>query len=130
MQIVRGHELEFQPASHENPSDPGVLKKVLASKAQLLTGQVQMLNWSLLRGGKSFQPHYHEDMQEVFVIIHGAAKMQVDSQTVDLNAGDAVIIEPREIHQMENESEQDVVYLVFGIASGQDGKTVVVTHNE
>lgn len=126
MKIIRGNELDFTPASHEDPNDPGCLKRVLAAKADLLVGSVQMVNWSKLPVGKSFQLHYHEDMQEVFVMIDGEVTMLVDDNEVKLAGGDCILIDPREVHNMTNTCDRNVIYLVFGISTGQGGKTVVV----
>ncbi len=126
MQIIRGDQIDFVPASHENAADPGVLKRVLATKDHLIAGRVQMVNWSRLPAGKSFQPHYHEDMQEVFIILNGTVEMTVTDLTCELNGGDAILISPREVHQMKNVCGTDVDYIVFGISSGQGGKTVNV----
>lgn len=126
MRIIRGDQIDFVPASHENPSDPGVLKRVLATKHHLSDGRVQMVNWSRLPAGKSFQLHYHEDMQEVFIILNGQVSMTVTNMECELNAGDAILVDPREIHQMTNNSDEPVNYIVFGISTEQDGKTVIV----
>lgn len=126
MKFVRGSSIQFVPASHENPNDPGCLKRVLAGRDDLIDGKVQMVNWSRLPVGKSFQAHYHEDMQEVFVLIDGQVKMQVDDQTVKLSAGDAILIDPGEVHDMTNVGQCDVSYLVFGISRQQGGKTILV----
>lgn len=130
MRVVRGAGIPFEPASHEDQTDPGVVKKVLATKHDLLAGQVQMLNWSLLKVGKSFARHYHEDMQEIFVILNGEVSAIVedgsDRVSVNLCGGDAILIDPREIHRMENTGTEDVQYLVFGISSQEGGKTIVV----
>ena len=126
MKVIRGSELEFVPASHEDPKNPGVLKRVLATKTDLLKGEVHMVNWSMLPVGKSFQSHYHEDMQEVFVILNGRVEMKVESESVDLEGGDAILISPREIHEMKNACDENVQYVVFGISTGEGGKTVVV----
>lgn len=126
MHIVRGSSLAFLPASHEKPDQPGVLKKVLGTRSDFVAGQVQMLNWSLCPTGSSFRLHYHEDMQEVFVIFNGTVAMEVDGQTATLHAGDAIFVAPGQVHKMTNTCQEDVTYLVFGIATGQNGKTVVV----
>ena len=126
MRVVRGDQIEFTPAWHEDKKNPGVLKKVLATGEHLQAGQIQMVNWSLCPTGKSFQTHYHEDMQEVFIILNGQVSMTVDQQQVTLQRGDAVLVEPREIHKMTNCCDDDVHYVVFGISSGEGGKTVVV----
>ncbi|MFK7735549.1 MAG: cupin domain-containing protein [Pirellulaceae bacterium] len=130
MKIVRGSTLAYEAASHEDPKNPGVLKKVLATQGELESGRVPMLNWSLLRVGKAFQRHYHENMQEVFVIIAGQVEVCVENGEKGieeiLTAGDAIIIDPGEIHSMRNSGTEDVTYLVFGIAGSEAGKTVVV----
>ncbi len=126
MQIIRGDQIEFTPASHEDPADPGVLKRVLAGKNHLIDGRVQMVNWSRLPVGKSFRAHYHEDMQEVFIILAGVAKMRVTDITCELQKGDAILVDPREIHEMENIGDEDVEYVVFGISTEKGGRTIVV----
>ncbi len=117
----------FIPASHEDPQNPGVLKRVIATQREFQAGQVQMLNWAQLPVGSSFQPHFHEDMQEVFVLLSGIVTMKCGEQTVTMQVGDAVIVDPEEIHQMQNVGDVVAEYIVFGISAQQGGRTVVVT---
>ncbi|HMO13479.1 MAG TPA: cupin domain-containing protein [Pirellulaceae bacterium] len=126
MLVVRGQEIGFTPASHEDFQRPGVLKKVLATREAFVEGRVQMLNWSLCPKGSAFRKHFHEDMQETFVILNGAVRMEVAGETVHLQAGDAILIEAREVHQMFNIGDEDVTYIVFGISTGQNGRTILV----
>jgi len=90
MRVVRAAEREYVAASHENPERPGVYKRVLATHDQLLQGRIQMINWARLPVGASFQAHYHEDMEETFVMIDGEARMEVGSAAVELRRGDAI----------------------------------------
>ena len=126
MRLVRTAERDYVPASHENPERPGVYKRVLATHDQLLQGRVQMINWARLPVGASFQAHYHEDMEETFVMIDGEARMEIGSESVELRRGDAVMVEPGEIHRMTNVGSVVVEYLVVGVSLGRGGKTVVV----
>jgi len=126
LRSIRSAELPFVPAGHEEPQDPGVWKKVLLAKADFQAGHVQMINWARLPAGKSFAPHYHEDMQEVFVIVHGTAELTVGGESVTLGRGDAVLIDPHEVHGMTNSGPDDVEYLAIGVSRGTGGKTVVV----
>ena len=134
MNFIPSHASGFIPASHEDPQNPGVLKRVIAAQREFQAGQVQMLNWAQLPVGSSFQPHYHEDMQEVFVLLSGVVKMFVGErsrvsppgQVVTMQPGDTVIIHPREIHQMENVGDRIAEYIVFGISAQTGGRTVVV----
>lgn len=126
MKYIPSDNADFIPASHEDPKDPGVLKRVIATAADLQAGQVQMVNWAKLPAGQSFQKHYHEDMQEVFVLLSGSVQMTVGKEWVQMSAGDTVIVGVREPHQMTNRGDIVVEYIVFGVASGQGGQTVVV----
>jgi mannose-6-phosphate isomerase-like protein (cupin superfamily) len=126
LRTIRSTDREFVPAGHEDPQDPGVWKKVLLEKAEFQAGHVQMVNWARLPAGNSFAPHYHEDMQEVFVIVEGTAELTVGAETVTLERGDAALIDSHEVHRMSNSGLGDVEYLALGISRGTGGKTVVV----
>jgi mannose-6-phosphate isomerase-like protein (cupin superfamily) len=126
MKRMRFDDRAFVAAAHEDPSDPGVWKKVLFRKDDLQIGRIQMVNWAKLPIGRTFAAHYHEDMQEMFIILTGETRIQVDDDAFVLRRGDAVRIDAREVHQMWNEGDEDVHYLAIGIAGGPDGKTVLV----
>lgn len=126
MKFVAATASSFVPASHEDPKSPGVLKRVIATDKVLQAGQVRMLNWASLPVGSSFRSHYHQDMQEVFVLLSGQVIMNVDGHAVAMSPGDTVIVEPAEVHSMRNDSDVPAEYIVFGISSGEGGETVVV----
>ena len=126
MKTIHAADRPFVPASHENPLSPGVWKKVLLQKADLQAGTVQMVNWAKLPKGKGFAAHYHEDMQEVFIIIQGVTEITVGSETVVLRRGDTIVIDPREVHEMRNLGDEDAEYFALGISAGVGGRTIVV----
>jgi mannose-6-phosphate isomerase-like protein (cupin superfamily) len=126
MKIVRSAELKFIPASHEDPTSPGVLKKILLRRDDFVQGRIQMVNIALLPTGKTFRPHYHEDMQEVFIIIQGNAKIRVDKEEATLGRGDTVMVPVGSVHTMKNVGTEDVEYIVIGVSKGTNGKTVLV----
>jgi mannose-6-phosphate isomerase-like protein (cupin superfamily) len=130
MRIIQFSSRSFEPAAHENPLSPGVLKKVLLQKADLQPGRIQMVNWASLGVGKQFARHYHEDMQEIFILVQGEAEITVGSETATMRCGDAVVIDPHEVHQMRNEGKESVEYLAIGITGEAGGKTVVVEEAE
>jgi mannose-6-phosphate isomerase-like protein (cupin superfamily) len=125
MQIIRSDDRSFVAAGHEDPRDPGVWKKVLFQRSDLQAGSVQMVNWAKLPVGRKFAAHYHEDMQEIFIIIRGAVRLSVGRETVILRPGDAVRIDPREVHRMCNDGDEEVEYLAMGIVEKAGGRTVV-----
>jgi len=126
MKIVRAAEVKMVPASHEDSNSPGVLKRVLFRLGDLTDGRVQMINWAFLPRGRSFRAHYHEDMQEVFILIDGEARMTVDNEHTEIRKGDGIAVPARCVHTMENVGRKDVEYIVVGIATGTRGETIVV----
>lgn len=126
MKIIRSADLEFIPASHEDPKDPGALKKILLKRGDIPQGILQMINWARIPVGKSFAPHYHEAMIEVFIIMSGKVKVTIENEEEILEKGDLVVALEKQIHQMENISSEDVDYLAMGIVTAEGGKTVNV----
>lgn len=126
MKIIRSVDLKYIPASHEDSKDPGVWKKVLFKKDELVYGRVQMINWAKLPVGRAFAKHYHEDMEEVFIILSGRSEFTIDNEMEIVQKGDAVIVPIGKIHTMTNVGKTDVVYICLGISTGKGGKTIVV----
>ncbi len=126
MHIVRSRDLPYVPAAHEDPRQPGALKRVLARQHDFIDGRLQMINWAKLPAGQSFRRHYHEDMQEAFVIIRGAASMEIDGESTQLGPGDLVLVPAMTMHSMATLGDVDLEYLVIGVSCQKGGKTVVV----
>ncbi len=125
MKIFRLKDLEWIPASHESLQSPAVWKKVLLQKADLLEGQVQMVNWCRMEPEKAFRAHYHEDMEEIFLILKGQARILVNGKEAGMAEGDTLVIPPREVHEMKNVGVEDLEYLAIGISQGKGGKTIL-----
>ncbi len=126
MRLIRASQQPFVPASHEDAQRPGVFKRVILQRDEVLAGRVQMINWARLPAGAAFRAHYHEDMEETFVMISGTCTMDVDGKTFALEAGDTLVVAPREVHSMRNTGSSQVEYLVIGVSLGLGGETVVV----
>ena len=126
MKIVRAADTEIVPASHEKPESPGVFKRVILQMTDVIDGRIKMINWALLPTGKAFQAHFHEDMQEIFIVIKGAARILVDNEQAEIHAGDTVVVPVGSIHSMENVGQNDVEYIVVGVSKGTGGRTIVI----
>jgi len=53
--------------------------------------------------------HVHADDEEVFVILQGKARMEVDGVSHPLKAGDVVICEPGEDHHLVSDADDPCV---------------------
>lgn len=91
-------------------------------KKDLIKGRIQMINWAKLPKGKTFKFHYHQDMEEIFIILSGKAKIRVDKKTAILKKGDTIIIPPKSLHQMKNIGKEKVEYLAIGVSKERTEK--------
>jgi mannose-6-phosphate isomerase-like protein (cupin superfamily) len=57
--------------------------------------------------------HYHKDCTEVYYILEGEGKMELNDDTIDVSPGTIIYIEPRTAHRLF--SERGVKTIVFGI---------------
>jgi mannose-6-phosphate isomerase-like protein (cupin superfamily) len=126
MSYISGNNLKFIPASHEDLNNPRVLKKILLDRSAGISGNLQMVNWAIIKPNDSFKRHYHEDMTEVFLLVSGKVEMIVGNNTYTMEKGDLVLVPPMTEHQMTNISEISSEYIVFGVSSGMGGKTINV----
>lgn len=126
MKIIRFTNVDEVPASHEDVRDPGVMKKILLRRQDLFEGCIQMVNWAVLLPGKTFSKHFHEDMQEVFIMIGDGVEARIDGNKVLLNRGDALIVDVGEQHEMKNSGITPLEYIVIGIAGEKKGRSINV----
>ena len=65
--------------------------------------------------GEIAYAHSHGDMTEVFFIKSGKGVMSVDEQSIPLEMGMCVTVEPNEIHEIRNTGSTAMVVMYFGI---------------
>lgn len=113
------------PASHEDQQNPGCLKRIIFKKEEIPENyRIQMINWAVIPEKRSFRPHYHTDMYEIFILIKGKARISVDKKTFNLVQGDTVLISPNSVHSMANTGDSVLEYYVIGLSGSLKGKTV------
>lgn len=126
MRLIRFRTAQRVPASHEDPQDPGALKRVLLTRQKDVKGTIQMINWATILPNKSFHAHYHEEMYEIFIMVGEGATVDIDGKETILHSGDALVVYPREVHMMNNPTSAPIDYVVIGIARDSKGKSVNV----
>jgi mannose-6-phosphate isomerase-like protein (cupin superfamily) len=70
----------------------------------LLTGPVrnQSLAEATLEPGQATVRHRHLETEEIYYLIAGSGRMEVDGETADVTVGDAILIPPGAWHQIAN----------------------------
>jgi mannose-6-phosphate isomerase-like protein (cupin superfamily) len=64
-----------------------------------------------IQPGKSSAPHFHKKSDESYLILSGVASMYIDQAQFELQAGEAVLIEPMEVHQISNYGDEVLTFL-------------------
>ncbi len=61
---------------------------------------VQSLAEGSLVAGQSTQRHYHRLAEEIYLIVEGGGKMEIDGETAEVGVGDAILIPPGAWHEL------------------------------
>ena len=64
-----------------------------------------------IQSGKSSAPHFHKISDESYLILSGIASMRIEQAQFELQAGEAVLIEPMEVHQISNHRDEALTFL-------------------
>jgi len=85
------------------------------------------MNFALVQfmPGQDFQAHYHEVMEENFFVLEGTITIYVDGTPHEVNPGQLIHIEPKEVHYVINKSSS-VVRMVASLAPYKDADKVEV----
>ena len=89
----------------------GVLNTDLAK--QLSATQFGARLWRLAPGQASTR-HRHRDQHELYVLLEGTGRIRVDDEVLTLQPLSALLVEPRTVRQIFNDTDSDALWLVVG----------------
>jgi quercetin dioxygenase-like cupin family protein len=102
-------EIEFSNSSH-----PGQIKKVLFHGYEM-TSSVTQVAYAELRAGDSIEEHYHDSMEEVFLILDGECEFSLDGVSHLLKKEDVIKIAPKIKHKLKAFRDTKLYY--FGVST-------------
>jgi quercetin dioxygenase-like cupin family protein len=102
-------EIEFTNSSH-----PSQIKKVIFHGYEM-TSSVTQVAYAELRAGDSVEEHYHESMEEVFLILDGECEFILDGLLHLLKKGDVIKIAPKTKHKLTALADTKLYY--FGVST-------------
>jgi mannose-6-phosphate isomerase-like protein (cupin superfamily) len=78
-------------------------------------------NWAfvdhlLIPVGATVGRHYHQGVDEVYLVMKGTGKVRVNDEVADIAYGDAIPVKAGEIHTLESSSTEPLELIVYGIA--------------
>lgn len=72
-------------------------------------------------------PHYHPRTEEIYYILAGSGRMQIDGEVRDVSHGDAIAIPPGKVHQIRNTGPETLLFLCCCAPGYEHDDTVLVT---
>jgi len=93
--------------------DTRIRKRVALRKGEI--PHVTQYARATFKPGQIAPGHAHADMWEVFLCGAGRGRITIAGQSHSLKPGCFVVVEPGEVHEVENNGESDLVIDVFGV---------------
>jgi mannose-6-phosphate isomerase-like protein (cupin superfamily) len=101
-------EIEFSNSSHS-----GQIKKVIFHGFEM-TSSVTQVAYAELSTGDIVEEHYHESMEEVFLILDGECEFSLDGVSHLLKKDDVIKIYPKIKHTLRSIRDTKLYY--FGVS--------------
>ena len=80
---------------------------------QLEAEQLGARLWRLAPGQASTR-HRHAAQEELYVLLEGTGRVRVDDDVLTMGRLDALVVEPRSLRQLFNDTAEDALWLVVG----------------
>ena len=123
-----GHRVLQAADAFWRPSNlMGVLNTDLA--AQLGAADTFGARLWRLTPGQSSTRHRHRLQHELYLVLEGTGRMRVADEVLTLEPLSAVVVEPRTVRQVFNDTGAEALWLVVG-APGEPGNTLEMTEEQ
>ena len=90
--------------------EPAPTERLLVNEDEAITTAVGYVS---VLPGEYTSRGFHEDEEEVYVILKGEATLVLGEETDTVKAGDTVYVPPKTLHQMHCTSDIPLEYLYF-----------------
>ena len=96
---------------------------------QLEAGTLGARFWRL-HPGQASTKHRHFEMHELYVIVEGTGRMRVGDEVLTLDPHSAVLVEPDDVRQLFNDTDEDALWLVVGAPRETVSSTLEMTEEQ
>ena len=104
--------------------DGSEIRELLAYRNSCI--QRQSLAEARVPPGGATTPHYHPQTEEIYYILEGCGRMQVEDQVRNVGPGDAIAIPPGATHQIANLGDNTLRLLCCCVPAYEHDDTVLV----
>ncbi|QEG33249.1 cupin domain-containing protein [Bythopirellula goksoeyrii] len=116
------HNLESVPAF--TTKDGSEIRELLAHRNSCITNQ--SLAEARLPVGERTDPHYHPLCEEIYYLLEGSGRMQIEDDVQDVSPGDAIAIPPGARHQITNTGSETLRFLCCCAPAYEHEDTILV----
>lgn len=109
MDFKRISDIELSDSAHPDQS-----KKVIFHGSEMISSVTQIA-YTELRAGDSIEEHYHDSMEEVFLMLDGECEFSLDGVLHLLKKEDVIKIAPKIKHNLKAIRDTKVYY--FGVST-------------
>lgn len=89
--------------------DGSIIRELLAHRNSSI--RKQSLAEATVPPGVTTQLHHHPNTEEIYYILSGSGRMEIDGESRTVQPGDAIAIPPGKSHRISNDSAGDLVFL-------------------
>ena len=104
--------------------DGSEIRELLAHRNSAIRNQ--SLAEARLPVGAATQPHYHPQAEEIYFLLEGRGRMQIEADVREVGPGDAIAIPPGQRHQITNTGDQTLRFLCCCAPCYEHEDTVMV----
>jgi len=90
-------------------------RQLLVTPDKLISPYFEVITKGLLETGKIFDWHFHQDVDEIFIVLKGQGKFYSDDEVVDYQIGDIITIPANTKHKIEALGNEINEYYFFRI---------------
>jgi mannose-6-phosphate isomerase-like protein (cupin superfamily) len=105
--------------------DGSEIRELLAHRNSCIRNQ--SLAEARLRVGAATTPHHHPLTEEIYYILAGTGRMQIDAEARNVGPGDAIAIPPGATHQIRNTGTVTLRFLCCCAPAYEHEDTVLST---
>jgi len=104
--------------------DGSEIRELLAHRNSCIRNQ--SLAEARLPPGAKTTPHHHQVTEEIYYILEGRGRMQIESEFQDVRPGDAIAIPPRSQHTITNTGSETLKFLCTCAPGYEHEDTILV----
>ncbi|MFM7929402.1 MAG: cupin domain-containing protein [Pirellula sp.] len=105
--------------------DGSIIRELLAHRNSSIRNQ--SLAEATIPAGVVTQLHHHPKTEEIYYILSGSGKMEIDGQLRQVGPGDAIAIGPGKWHRIYNDGSVDLVLLCCCAPGYEHSDTILAT---